>query len=67
MESESTKSQLTTTPNLLVEIAGILQSIVEKKTFKEFRKPVDEVKDEAPGYYALIKKPMDLKMMAVRY
>jgi hypothetical protein len=67
MESEFAKSQTAPPEDVLVHIANMLKSIVEKSTFKHFRKPIDEVKDEAPGYYAVIKRPMDLKMMAVRY
>lgn len=51
--------------NLVLNMKDLIENIKSKKFSQFFKEPVDEVRDGAPGYYTVIKKPMDLGTMLV--
>ena len=45
---------------------SVLQKLTQHKSAALFRQPVDPVRDQAPGYFEIIKRPMDLSNMRAK-
>ena len=52
--------------NLVLNIKELIENVKSMKTSQIFKEPVDEVRDGAKDYYAVIKNPMDLSTMLVK-
>lgn len=52
--------------NLVLNIKELIENVKSMKTSQLFKEPVDEVRDGAKDYYAVIKNPMDLSTMLVK-
>jgi Transcription factor involved in chromatin remodeling, contains bromodomain len=53
--------------NLVLNLKELIENVKSKQLAHFFINPVDEQKDEAPGYYAIIKNPMDISTMLVLF
>jgi hypothetical protein len=52
--------------NVVLNIKDLIENVKSMKTSFLFKEPVDEVRDGAKDYYAVIKNPMDLSTMLVK-
>lgn len=48
-------------PRVADECREVMDELTKRPTSKMFAEPVDPVRDEAPGYFDLVKNPMDLR------